>query len=422
MTSPHPARPLAGSPSARPSPGAGAPGAGIGGARLVLAVSLVLIALNLRPVFSSVAALLPEIMAGTGLRPVGASLLTTLPVLCLGLFAPLAPLLAGRFGAERTLLGVVGLVTAGTALRAFGTVPALLGGAVLAGAAIAVGNVLLPSLVKRDFPDRLALMTGLFTMALSAGAAAAAGLTVPLRTLLHGSWPAALGVWAVPGAAAFCLWAIVGRRERSASASLAGRAAGLWGRALAWQITLFMGLQSAMAYIVFGYLAPILRERGLPAGTAGAVVSWSVAVQCVACLLAPALAVRRADQRLVNVVFFALAVAGFAACVFAPLDLALVSVTAQGFGQGGLIALAMTAIVLRSADARVAAALSAMAQGVGYTLAAAGPLCVGVLRGVTGGYGAAALLFAGLGAAGAACAYKAGRPRVLAAPATRPPG
>lgn len=392
------------------------------GSRVLLGTSLVLIALNLRPVFSSVSALLPDIMHATGVQPGAASLMTTLPVLCLGVFAPFAPRLAARFGAEWTILGLLALLTLGTAIRGVGTLPALLAGATLAGAAIAVGNVLLPGLVKRDFPDRLALMTGLFTMALSAGAAAAAGLTVPLRAWLGGSWPFALAAWAVPVALAAALWAWVGLGGAAGgrSTAFAGATTALRRSPLAWQVTLFMGLQSAMAYSVFGYLAPILRERGLSAATAGLVTSWSIVVQCAACLIAPGLALRGRDQRLVNVCFFGVAVAGFSACVFAPLGWVFVSATVQGFGQGALIALAMTAIVLRSTDARTAAALSGMAQSIGYTLASIGPLLFGVLRQATGSYGAGVALFAAFGTIGAACAYGAGRARQIGTPAVRP--
>lgn len=393
------------------------------GSRLLLGISLVLIALNLRPVFSSVSALLPEIMQSTGMQPGAASLMTTLPVLCLGLFAPFAPMLAARFGAERTILWLLALLAAATAMRGIGTLPALLAGATLAGAAIAVGNVLLPGLIKRDFPDRLALMTGLFTMALSAGAAAAAGLMVPLRMGLGGSWPAALAVWSVPVVLTFALWAWVGRGDLGTgrTTAFAGAATALRRSPLAWQITLFMGLQSAMAYSVFGYLAPILRERGLSAATAGVVVSWSIIVQCAACLIAPVLALRGRDQRLVNVCAFGIAIAGFIACVFAPLGWVVLWATAQGFGQGAAIALAMTAIVLRSSDARTAAALSGMAQSIGYTLASVGPFLFGLLREATGSYAAGVVLFTGFGIGGAACAYGAGRPRLIGDPAIRVP-
>lgn len=136
--------------------------------RFLLGASLVLIAFNLRPVFSSASALLPEIRSEFGLSALGASLLTTLPVVCLGAFSPLAPRLAQRIGSERTLLGVVLLLALGTALRGLSSVPLLFLGTALAGACIAVGNVLLPGLVKRDFATRAALMTGFYTMALCA--------------------------------------------------------------------------------------------------------------------------------------------------------------------------------------------------------------------------------------------------------------
>ena len=247
---------------------------------MLLGASLVLIALNLRPVFSSVSAVLPEIMRSTGLGAGAAGLLTTLPVLCMGVFAPFAPGLAARLGTERIMLALLVLLGVGTAIRGVGSVPALLLGATLAGAAIAVGNVLLPGLVKRDFPDRLALMTGLFTMALSAGAAAAAGLTVPLQHLLGGSWPLALAIWVVPVACALALWALQVRRPSDEPRAARVSRAALFSNAVAWQVTLFMGLQSAMAYCVFGFLAPILRGRGMTGVEAGVVVSASIAMQC----------------------------------------------------------------------------------------------------------------------------------------------
>jgi MFS transporter, CP family, cyanate transporter len=150
----------------------------------LLAATLVLIAFNLRPLFPSFSALLPSITLSTGLSPGGASLMTTLPVLCLGVFAPCAPVLARRFGAERTILCLMVLLTVGTAIRGLASVPALAFGTVATGISIAVINVLVPGLIKRDFPRRIGLMSGLYTMALCGGAAAAAGLTIPLQRLL----------------------------------------------------------------------------------------------------------------------------------------------------------------------------------------------------------------------------------------------
>ncbi len=378
-------------------------------ARFLLGASLVLIAFNLRPVFSSASALLPEIRGELGLSPLGASLLTTLPVVCLGAFSPLAPRLAQRIGTERTLLGVLLLLTLGTALRGFSSVPLLFFGTALAGAAIAVGNVLLPGLVKRDFAANTALMTGLYTMALCAGAASAAGLTLPIEHALGGSLDGALSVWALPALLVGLIWLPqVFASSRQARRS-GFRVEGLWRDKLAWQVTLFMGLQSALAYCVFGWLVPILRERGLDGIVAGGIVSVSVMVQAAACLFVPHIAVRGKDQRLINVTLCAFAVVALLGLLFAPLSTVWIWAVLQGIGQGGLIAAAMTAIVLRSRDPHVAAHLSGMAQCVGYLLAAVGPFIVGLIRGWTGSFAWCAVLFVALGLGAAFNGWRAGR-------------
>lgn len=379
------------------------------GTRLLLGISLVLIAFNLRDLFSSASALLPEIRSGLGLSTTEASLLTTLPVVCLGLFSPLSPRLAQRFGAERTLLGVLLLLTLGIALRGLGWVPSIFFGTALAGACIAVGNVLLPGLVKRDFADKAALMTGFYTMALCASAACGAGLTLPAERLFGGSTAAALAIWAVPALATGLLWMPQALATKGQKRKTGFRVEGLWRDPLAWKVTLFMGLQSALAYSVFGWLAPILRERGLDGITAGGIVSASVMVQAASCLVLPHLAVRGRDQRFVNVALCLIAVAGLLGLLFAPLSTVWIWAILQGIGQGGLIAVAMTVIVLRSPDSHVAAHLSGMAQCVGYLLAAIGPLVVGLIRSWTGSFSACAILFVALGLVAAVNGWGAGK-------------
>lgn len=375
----------------------------------LLGVSLMLIAFNLRPVFSSVSVLLPEIIRRTGLSSAAAGYLTTLPVLCLGAFAPLAPICSQRFGAERTLLGMLVLLTIGTALRGYGGIPGLFLGSALAGASIAVGNVLLPALVKRDFAHHAATMTGLYTMALCGGAAAAAAFTLPLAHAFGDSWTLAVSVWALPVAVVAVLWAPQLPTKASNRHRATYRVRGLWRDALAWQVTFFMGLQSALAYCVMGWLAPILQSRGLDGVTAGLVVSVSILIQVVASLFVPPLAVRCKDQRLFNVALTILAGVALLGLLFAPLSTVWLWAVLQGMGQGGLFAIALTVIVLRSPDSRVAAHLSSMAQTVGYILAAVGPLLVGLLHSWTGGFTASAWLFVALALAAGVNGWGAGR-------------
>lgn len=388
-------------------------------ARTVLGVSLVLIAFNLRPLFSSASALLREIRSELGLSTLATSLLTTVPVVCLGVFSPLAPRLAARIGAERALLCALLLLVVGTALRGFQSVPLLFLGTALAGACIAIGNVLLPGLVKRDFPDRAALMTGFYTMALCAGAAGAAGLTLPIEAALGGSLGGALAIWAVPAAIVGLIWLpqALGSRGKPGKASVS--VIGLWRDRLAWQVTLFMGLQSALAYCVFGWLVPILRDRGIDGVTAGAIVSLSVMMQAASCIVCPQIAVRGKDQRVINVALLVIAVGALLGILFAPVSTVWIWAILQGIGQGGLIAVAMTAIVLRSPDSHVAAHLSGMAQFVGYSLAAIGPLLVGLIRDWTGGFAATSVLFVALGLGAAVNGWGAGRAQHVGASTVR---
>ena len=180
----------------------------------LLLLGLVLVALNLRPALSSMAPLLSDVSASLGLSAAKAGLLTTLPVLCLGLFAPLAPILARRFGAERVVLGIVLTLAGGIILRsAFGEV-GLFAGSLIAGASIGIIGVLLPGIVKRDFARQAGAMTGVYTMALCLGAALAAGATVPLSHVFGDRWSMGLGFWMVPAVvAALVWWPQVGQRH-----------------------------------------------------------------------------------------------------------------------------------------------------------------------------------------------------------------
>ena len=378
-------------------------------AQLLLGASLMLIAFNLRPLFSSLSVLLPELLSATSLTSAGAGYLTTLPVICLGLFAPLAPRLSERIGPERTLWLVMALLTVGTAWRGLGDVYSLFAGTALAGAAIAMGNVLMPAVVKRDFAKSPGLMTGLCTMALCGGAAAASAFTLPLFHGLGQSWQAGLAFWAIPAALVFLIWwpqaSRGGKAVRHARIALKG----LGRDPLAWQVTFFMGLQSSLAYCLMGWAIPILRERGIDGVQAGVIISTSLMLQVITALVVPPWAARCRDQCVFSVALSLMAVVGFVGFVMAPLSSIWIWAVVQGIGQGGLFAIALTIIVLRSGDSRVAAHLSGMAQGFGYLLASLGPLLIGVLHSYTGDFKATAWLVVFLGGLAALFGWGAGR-------------
>lgn len=380
----------------------------------LLIAGLVLVSLNLRPALSSVSPVLAWIQASLGLSATAAGLLTTLPVLCLGLFAPLAPRLAARLGSERTVFVVLLVLAAGTALRAVLGVTGLFLGALLAGASIGVIGVLLPSLIKRDFPRHIGTMMGVYTMALCLGAAMAAGATVPLMDALDGSWRGALAAWAVLAVAAAALWWPQVRPQAGAAPMPPG--APLWRDRLAWAVTLYMGLQSALAYCVFGWLPPILIDRGVAPLQAGLVVSVSVLVQLVTAFTGPWIAMRLGrDQRPTLLLMLGLALVGWLGCVAGPLQGLWLWAVLQGLGQGGQFSVALLLIVLRSPDAPTAARLSGMSQGVGYTLASLGPLALGLSHDLLGDWSAAGPLFTAVTLGAAAAGWFAAQNRLIEA-------
>ncbi|HTI01609.1 MAG TPA: CynX/NimT family MFS transporter, partial [Acidisoma sp.] len=363
---------------------------------------------------TSIGPVLPDASRAAGLSATGASLLTMLPALCFGVFSPLAPRMSRFLGVERAVLAALVMLVAGTALRGAGGAAGLFAGQILGCGGIGVINVLLPSLVKRDFPRRVAFITGLYVMAMSVGAALAAGATVPLERLL-GSWAAALSLWAVPALIATLIWLPQLAAPCEETSVTNHRLRGLWSDRLAWQVTLFMGLQSALAYIVFGWLAPILRDRGFSPVEAGLALSISIVAQAVASLVAPSLATLGKDQRPAVAALSLLCMVSLLGCLYAPLGSVWVWSVLLGFSQGGLFPIALMLIVLRAPDANMTRHLSGMAQGVGYILASAGPLLAGLLHASMGNWTGLAALVVGLGVAMLLAGLGAGRGRHIKA-------
>jgi len=374
-------------------------------------LGIVLLAANLRPALTGVAPLIGQIRADTGISNGVAGLLTTLPLLAFALLSPIAPRVARRFGMERALLASLLVLAAGILLRGAGAVAALLSGTAILGAAIAVGNVLLPGLVKREFPERAGLMTSVYSASLGISAALAAGVSIPLAQLAGIGWRGALAVWALPALLAGVAWLPqLGRNDRPADPSARNAPAvnDLWRSPLAWQVTLFMGLQSLAYYVTLTWLPEILQAEGMSASRAGWMLGLSQAVAIVTMFLAPMIAERRPSQRGVVAVAVGASGVGVLGLLVAGYAASAVWVVLLGLGQGASFSLALTFFALRASDPGHAAALSGMAQSVGYLLAAGGPLLFGVLRDATGSWKVplallltvtACLLIAGLGAA-----------------------
>ena len=378
---------------------------------LLFVVGILLLAANLRPALTGVAPLIGEIRADTGISHGAAGLLTTLPLLAFALLSPVAPRVARRFGLEGVLLASLLVLAAGILLRWVGTVAALFLGTAILGAAISFGNVLMPGLVKREFPEKAGLMTSVYSTSLGISAAIAAGVSVPLTKLDGIGWRGALAVWALPALIACVAWLPqIGRKDPPArsSGTNAPNIRDLWRSPLAWQVTLFMGLQSLSYYVTLTWLPEILQEGGMGAARAGWMLGLSQTVSILAMFSAPVLAERRPSQWGVVVVAVLLSGSGVLGLLVAGSAAPALWVVLLGLGQGAAFSLALAFFPLRSPDPGHAAALSGMAQSVGYLLAAAGPFLFGVLRDATGAWKVplalllailACLLLAGLGAA-----------------------
>jgi len=355
-----------------------------GRAALVAAIGIMLVAANLRPAVVSVSPLIETISHTFGFSSGTAGLLTTLPVLLFGISAPVAPRLAHRFGIERTIFGSLIVLLAGIALRLLPSPGALFGGSVLVGAGIGVCNVVLPALIKRDFADRSGLMTGLYSMTLSGGAAVAAGLTVPIDDALHDRWRLTLGAWGLLVLVAMVQWLPQLRRMHTVSAD---RPSGsLWRDRTAWAITIYMGAQSLIFYTFGAWLPKFLTdEAGMSAGAAGGVLAVGQTAGLLCSLLAPIIAGRFRDQRAITVASLVISTLGFVGLLTVH-SLQVLWACIVMIGPGCGIGLALLFMVLRSNSTPQASQVSGMAQSVGYGLAAIGPILIGAIHDSTGSW------------------------------------
>jgi len=347
-------------------------------------LSVVAIAFNMRTAIGEI----PPVLEDLGLSSAAQSILATVPVVCFGLAAPATPVLRARFGEERGLLAVLALLLVGVLVRAaWPSAGGLFPGTVVVGCAIAVMNVLVPSLVRRRFPGHVGLMTGVYSTALIVGGSLAAATTVPLRDAADGSLHLALGIWAIPIVVALVVW-LPQRRHRALPPVAGGREAirALGRSRVAWYVTGFMGLQSLLYYAPLSWLPAIHRDQGIDAATAGFLLSTLNFVSVPTTFLAPVLAHRMRDQRPAVAACVALTTIGLLGILVAPSSTALVWVVILGLGQGAALSLALLMIVLRAADDDTAARLSSMAQGFGYLIAATGPLVTGLLHAATGSW------------------------------------
>ncbi len=354
----------------------------------LVAVGIVLSALNLRPVITSVGPMLNEIQSGLGMSSAVAGVLTTLPVMCFAVFGTLSPFVARKIGDTRLMFAAAVLLGVGLLARALTSSAAMFlvaSGVALVGGA--VGNVMLPTLVKRYFPERIGLMTTVYATALAVGTSVSAAATAPIERVAGGSWHIALGSWVLLAVCAVLPWlalmshrsdvAVDRRNQRGWSSKQMAHSR------LAWLTTVFFGAQSLIAYVVFGWFARILRSDGYSASRAGLVLAFLTVVMVPVAVVLPSMAAHRRSQRGFIVFSSVCYTVGFAGLWIVP-TVAGGWLWALFIGLGASsFPLALTLIALRTRSAAATGSLSAFTQGIGYVIAGTGPLLVGVLYSAT---------------------------------------
>jgi CP family cyanate transporter-like MFS transporter len=365
----------------------------------MIGAAIVLTGLNLRTAVNSIGPLVAEIEAGLGISSSVAGLITSMPVLCFAAVGFAGPALAARYRDGHVLAGALLAIAVGLILRsATGSVWVFLVGTVLAMSGGALGNVLLPSLVKRHFPHRTGLLVGAYSGAMATGGAIASISAAPIAAAAGAQgWRWGLGVWAIAAALAALPWLLApSSAGKARTRHIRVPVRPLVRSPLAVILATFFGLLGLESYIIIGWSAQYLRDSGMSAADAGLLLGLATLVVIPVNLGIPALVVRPRWQRPILVAFLACYLVGWGGLALAPLTATWIWMLALGMSMGSF-AMVLTLIGLRARTTETTAALSAVVQGWGYLLAGVGPVLVGILRGSTGGYtGMFVLVLAGV--------------------------
>lgn len=358
------------------------------GVHLLVVIGIVLLALNLRPAAVSVGPVLAEIVHDLQLSGLEAGVLTSLPVLAFACFGALTPKLARMVGPHRLTLAALIAAAGGMFGRSLATDTwtfLLLTLVALSG--MATANVLMPSLIKRHFPNRIGLMTAVYSTMLALGLTAASVLTVPIAQH-YGNWRHGLAAWGLMAAIAVLPWIGLIAHDRPDAAPSDGRQISLAAVArtrLGWLMAVFFGMQSFHAYVIFGWFANLYREAGFSASDAGLLLGVITGISIPLSFLVPALSTRQRLQLPMLGVLVGSYVAGYVGLLVAPQQGAVVWALLVGVGTS-TFPLILTLIGLHAHTAAGTAALSGFTQSVGYLIAATGPFLIGLLHDLTDGW------------------------------------
>ena len=375
---------------------------------VALVVGILVLAMNLRAPFTSLAPVLNWIKSDFLLSTASVGALTSLPLIAFAAFSPFSAAIAHRFGLERTLFGALVTMIAGIAMRSSGSYWMLYAGTACIGIGGALGNVLLPGLLKRDFSGNIASMTGAYAIAMGLGGALGSSVVIPLTEIW--GWQTALLLLGFMPLLALVIWSPQLKKHSDVpnSAKRGSAGADIWRSSLAWQVTLYMGFNAMLFYIAIAWLPVIVMEQGVTAGKAGSMHGILQLASALPGLIAGATLGRLSDQRIPAAGVSLLSAVSLLGILCAP-GLTLIWSALLGFGCGASMIMGLTFVGLRTTTAGEAATLSGMSQSVGYLFGASGPMILGMLRDFSGSWTIPLLVALALAILGAWMGTLAGR-------------
>lgn len=351
---------------------------------VLMVLGIVFLAANLRAPITSVGPIITELSENLSLSPALIGFLTAIPLISFALLSAFAPKAARKTGLEKLLLYSLLVLALGLFIRSSGNVFLLFFGAALIGAAITMGNVLMPAFIKKEFPTKVGIITGIYLVSMNFTSALAAGFSIRIGEISGMGWQASIGIWGILSLITFLIWYPQTRKPTVISTQNKTRSLiTLWKSPLAWNIALFMGLQSVLFYCLAAWLPTILQSWGMSADRSGWMLSYIQMAQLPIMLIGPILAARMKNQLLLVWVTFILLILGLAAIILGKTDFIIPAVISIGISLGLAFTLAMMFIVLRTRNTSESAELSGMSQTVGYIIAACGPPVFGALFSLT---------------------------------------
>lgn len=353
---------------------------------MLLVIGVMLIAANLRAPVTGIAPMIELISHSFQLSSIQAGMLTTLPLIAFALFAPPSSYLAKKFGLEYTVFSALVLIAAGLLFRSLGSVSALFIGTALIGVGVSIGNVLLPIVVKRDFPMKVAIMTSSYVLAMGIASGAASAFSIPLANDYQLGWQGSLAALSILTFIAMIFWLPQLRNNsKPTEVSASSPTTNLWTKRLAWQVSFYLGLGSYFTYTMIAWLPSLLIQSGFSAEEAGGIHGiFQIGTALPGIFVIPLVA-RLNDQRL----------PAFGICIIAGIcsigllylpEFAYIWSFLLGLASGAWFILGLSFISFRTTSALQATTLSGMAQFVGYSLAAIGPMLAGYLHGLHNGW------------------------------------